>query len=203
MTFKKETFVFLTSLALILIIGYINLVMSNPADDNEYVFDETALLEKQEEFANYTNDIVDKTDIGTNLTDSEGSETLNVSSLDENIDVSFENFKISKAKNNLEIVDQIERSISSDTISQDTKNKFEDLLVTKNNQIQTENNIEIMLQSKGYKNFVCVVSNNNVKIITNRDIEKADATKILDVVMSETKFDPQQIKIVKFNNKEL
>ncbi len=203
MTFKKETFVFLTSLALILIIGYINLVMSNPADDNEYVFDETALLEKQEEFANYTNDIVDKTDIGTNLTDSEDSETLNVSSLDENIDVSFENFKISKAKNNLEIVDQIERSISSDTISQDTKNKFEDLLVTKNNQIQTENNIEIMLQSKGYKNFVCVVSNNNVKIITNRDIEKADATKILDVVMSETKFDPQQIKIVKFNNKEL
>ncbi len=203
MTFKKETFVFLTSLALILIIGYINLVMSNPADDNEYVFDETALLEKQEEFANYTNDIVDKTDIGTNLTDSEDSETLDVSSLDESVDVSFENFKISKAKNNLEIVDQIERSISSDTISQDTKNKFEDLLVTKNNQIQTENNIEIMLQSKGYKNFVCVVSNNNVKIITNRDIEKADATKILDVVMSETKFDPQQIKIVKFNNKEL
>lgn len=203
MTFKKETFVFLTSLALILIIGYINLVMSNPADDNEYVFDETALFEKQEEFANYTNDIVDKTDISTNLTDSEDSETLNVSSLDENVDVSFENFKISKAKNNLEIVDQIERSISSDTISQDTKNKFEDLLVAKNNQIQTENNVEIMLQSKGYKNFVCVVSNNNVKIITNRDIEKTDATKILDVVMAETKFDPQQIKIVKFNNNEL
>ena len=66
-----------------------------------------------------------------------------------------------------------------------------------------ENNIEIMLQSKGYKDFVCVVSNNNVKIIINKDIEKSDATKILDVVMSETNFEPQQIKIVKFNNNEL
>ena len=66
-----------------------------------------------------------------------------------------------------------------------------------------ENNIEIMLQSKGFDDFVCVVSNSSIKIITNRDIEKADANKILDIVISETKFEAQQIKIVKFNNKEL
>lgn len=197
MTFKKETFIFLTSLALILIIGYINVVMSNTNNMDEQVFDETALLEKQEEFANYTNDIIDKTDIGTN------SDIVTVASVDDTTDISFENFKISKAKNNLEIVDQIERSLSSQTISQETKEKFEDLLVTKNNQIQMENSIEIMLQSKGYVDFVCVVSNNNVKIIANKDIEKADATKILDIVISETSFEPQQIKIVKFNNKEL
>lgn len=197
MTFKKETFIFLTSLALILIIGYINVVMSNPAKNNEQVFDETALLEKQEEFADFTSDIIDKTDIGTN------SKIITVASVDESIDVSFENFKISKAKNNLEIVDQIESSLSSQTISQETKEKFEDLLIIKNNQIQMENSIEIMLQSKGYDEFVCVVSNNSVKIIANKDIEKADATKILDIVISETSFDPQQIKIVKFNNKEL
>ena len=196
MTFKKETFIFLTSLALILIIGYINVVMSNTNQDKD-VFDEAALLEKQEEFANYTSDIIDKTDIGSD------SDIITVSSIDENIDISFENFKISKAKNNLEIVDQIEKSLSSQTISQETKEKFEDLLVTKNNQIQMENSVEIMLQSKGYNDFVCVVSNNNVKIIANKDIEKADATKILDIVISETNFEPQQIKIVKFNNKEL
>lgn len=197
MTFKKETFIFLTSLALILIIGYINVVMSNPTNKDEQVFDETALLEKQEEFANFTSDVSDKTDIGKN------SDILTVASVDESVDVSFENFKISKAKNNLEIVDQIEKSLSSQTISQETKEKFEDLLVTKNNQIQMENSIEIMLQSKGYKDFACVVSNNNVKIIANTNIEKADATKILDIVISETNFAAKQIKIVKFNNKEL
>lgn len=197
MTFKKETFIFLTSLALILIIGYINVVMSNPTKNDEQVFDETALLEKQEEFADFTSDIIDKTDIGTN------SEIITVASVDENIDVSFENFKISKAKNNLEIVDQIEKSISSRTISQETKEKFEDLLIIKNKQIQMETSVEVMLQSKGYDDFVCVVSNNSVKIIANKNIEKADATKILDIVISETSFDPQQIKIVKFNNKEL
>ena len=66
-----------------------------------------------------------------------------------------------------------------------------------------ENSVELMLKSKGYDNFVCIISSNNVSIIANRDIEKADALKILDVVISETKFDAQQIKIVKFNNKEL
>lgn len=198
MTFKKETFVFLTSLALILIIGYIHLIMTKP--EEEYVFDETELQKRQEEFANFTNDITDKTDLGSNL---DGTGMINVSSNNADIDVSFENFKISKAKSNLETVDQIEKTISSETISEEAKNKFEDLLVVKNKQIQMEANVEIMLQSKGYNDFVCIVSNNNVKIITNREIEKADALKILDVVMSETEFDPQQIKIVKFNNKEL
>ena len=103
----------------------------------------------------------------------------------------------------MEIVDQIEKNLTSQTISEDTKQKFEDLLLTKNNQIQIENNIEIMLQSKGYKDFVCVVSSTGVKVITNRDIEKVDANKILDVVLSETEYDATQIKIVKFNNKEL
>ncbi len=202
MTFKKETFIFLASLALILIIGYVNVVMSTKGFDKP-VLDEAALQEKQDEFAEMTSDVSDKTDIGSVAAMGENSEILTVSTTDDSVDVSFENFKISKAKNNLEIVDQIEKSLSSQTISDATKEKFEDLLLTKNNQIQMENSVEVMLQSKGYNDFVCVISGNSVKIITNKDIEKADATKILDVVISETNYDPQQIKIVKFNNKEL
>lgn len=205
MTFKKETFIFLTSLALILIIGYINLIMSKNADMEGQIFDEAALEERQNEFAQISSDVTDKSDLGSILgntnTDKTGDTgTLNVSTTTDNLDVSFENFKISKAKSNLEIVDQIERTISSSTISEEAKGKFEDLLVAKNKQIQMESSIELMLKSKGYDNFVCIVNTSNVKIIANKDIEKADMLKILDVVMSETKFDAQQIKIVKFNN---
>lgn len=202
MTFKKETFIFLTSLALILIIGYINVVMSSDKPTfNEPELNEEELAKKQEEFANDINlneftDITDLSDVGKN-------DILTVSSTDENIDVSFENFKISKEKNNLNIVDQLEKNISSDKISDETKAKFENLLIIKNNQIQMENSIEIMLQSKGYEDFVCIVNSNSVKVITVNDITKADASKILDVVISETSFEPSQIKIVKFNNKEL
>lgn len=208
MTFKKETFIFLTSLALILIIGYINLIMSKNADIEGQIFDEAALEEKQKEFAQLTSDVTDKNDLGSILgnsnTDKTGDTgTLNVSTINDNLDVSFENFKISKAKSNLEIVDQIESTISSSSISEEAKSKFEDLLVAKNKQIQMESSVELILKSKGYDDFVCIVSTNNVKIIANKDIEKSDMLKILDVVMSETKFDAQQIKIVKFNNKEL
>lgn len=208
MTFKKETFIFLTSLALILIIGYINLIMSKNAEKEGQIFDEAALQQRQEEFAKLTSDITDKSDLGDILNNGNSDNTgdtgiLNVNSTNDNLDVSFENFKISKAKSNLETVDQIERTISSPTISQEAKVKFEDLLLAKNKQIQMESSVELMLKSKGYNNFVCIISSNDIKIIADRDIEKADALKILDVVMSETQFDPQQIKIVKFNNKEL
>lgn len=205
MTFKKETFIFLTSLALILIIGYINLIMSNNDNLEGQIFDEAELEERQQQFVN---DVTDITDLGTLLNNTNNDNTgntgiLNVNSISDNVDVSFENFKISKAKSNLEIIDQLEKTISSPTISQEVKERFEELLVTKNKQIQMENSVELMLKSKGYENFVCIISSNNVSIIANRDIEKADALKILDVVISETKFDAQQIKIVKFNNKEL
>ena len=63
-----------------------------------------------------------------------------------------------------------------------------------------ENNIEIMLQSKGYNDFICIVSTGGAKVITNQDIEKADANIILDIVENETKYTAEKIKIVKFNN---
>lgn len=202
MTFKKETFIFITSLALILIIGYINIIMSNQ-DIEQPLYDEEALAERQAEFASEDSYMLSEDD-SENVTDiTDTSDISIVSGTTEDIDVSFENFKMSKAKNNLEIVDQLEKNISSEILSSETKTKFEGLLLVKNNQIQMENNIEIMLKSKGYNNIAAVVSNNSIKIITNTDIEKADASKILDVVVSESSYNPQQIKIVKFDNKEL
>ncbi|QSX06819.1 SpoIIIAH-like family protein [Sedimentibacter sp. zth1] len=199
MKFKKETFVFLTSLVLIFIIGYINIVLSNKEAYEEPTFDEKALEQKQAEFVSDFNDVSDTSDLTSDDTSKMGTEIAAVSSTDE-VDISFENFKISKSKNNLEIVDQLEKNISNNLLSAETIKKFEELLIVKNGQIQMESNIEIMLKSKGYNNVVVVVTNKSVKVITNKDIEKADATKILNVVMSETEFAPTQIKIVKYDN---
>lgn len=197
MIIKKETLVFLTSLAIIFIIGYVNMTMSS-----EGVFSEDDYAQyEQDMMDDYANlgDITDITDIasgGMDVADTSGTDLAK----DESFDVSFDTFKITKEKNNQSLVDHLEQNLTNDVISQATKEKFEDLLVTKNNNIKTESNIELMLQSKGYNETVAVVDNNTVKVITNDNIEQADAVKILDVIVSETNFEPSQIKIVKFKN---
>ncbi|WP_326909008.1 SpoIIIAH-like family protein [Sedimentibacter sp. MB31-C6] len=215
MIMKKETLVFLTSLAIIFIIGYVNMTMepANTFDENEYaqIIDET-ISENNEEKSNaiivegetetdyeILGDITDITDIesitaSTTPTEEASSNTLNIS---------FNNFKLNKEKSNMEVIDHLEGNISNSLISDDTKQQFENLLLNKNNFIETEQDIELMLQSKGYNESVAIVDDNMVKVITNDTLEQADVTKILDIIVSETNYETEQIKIVKFDNIEL
>lgn len=193
MIMKKETIVFLASLAIIFIIGYVNMTMA--PKDNEFNPDEYASLQDSLGEEGSIIDMSDITDMNT-----EGS--VPVANTD-GLNVSFANFKLNKEKGNLDLVDHLENNLSNSLISEDTKQKFEDILLNKNKYIKTEQSIELMLQSKGYNESVVVVDENVVKVITNDKIEQADATKILDVIVSETSYEPSQIKIVKFDNIDL
>ncbi|MDD2494568.1 MAG: SpoIIIAH-like family protein [Tissierellia bacterium] len=199
MIMKKETIVFLTSLAIIFIIGYVNLTMAPKNDEFN-----------AEEYANVQNEISadaeilgDITDI-TDVADLSGTDEKDVPVMNTDVlNVSFANFKLNKEKSNMDLIDHLEENISNNLISSDTKQKFENLLLNKNNYIQTEQNLELMLQSKGYNESVVVVDENIVKVITNDTIEQADATQILHLIVSETNYEPSQIKIVKFDNIDL
>lgn len=194
MIMKKETIVFLASLAIIFIIGYVNMTMA--PKDNEFNPEEYASLQDS---LGEEGSIIDMSDI-TDLNTSDG--TVPVANTD-SMNVSFANFKLNKEKGNLDLVDHLENNLSNSLISEETKQKFEDILLNKNKYIKTEQSIELMLQSKGYNESVVVVDENIVKVITNDKIEQADATKILDVIVSETDYEPTQIKIVKFDNIDL
>ncbi|MBP1925425.1 stage III sporulation protein AH [Sedimentibacter acidaminivorans] len=201
MIMKKETLVFVASLAIIFIIGYVNMSMApkdvfNP-DENEIVQDES--VADNEIFGDIT-DITDLTDLANN----ENIEDSEVPVIQTNeINISFANFKLTKEKSNLDIVDQLEENLSNSLISESTKEKFENFLLNKNNYIEKEKDIELMLQSKGYNESIAVVDADFIKVITNDTIEQADAIKILDVIVSETNYEPSQIKIVKFDNIDL
>ncbi|MEA5094381.1 hypothetical protein SDC9_59403 [bioreactor metagenome] len=245
MIMKKETLVFITSLAIIFIIGYVNLTMSPKdtfdADDYAQVVApgadtleediaefvegeentageevaedetpvetsegeavkedfETAESEDTEEESDYEilGDITDITDMNSAAASSTG--------ILDTLSASFSSFKLNKEKKNMDVVDHLEESISNASISEDTKKQFESLLLNKNSYIEAEQNIEIMLQSKGYNETVVIVDSDTVKVVTNETIEQADATKILDVIVSETEYTPSQIKIVKFDNIDL
>lgn len=196
MIMKKETLVFLTSLAIIFIIGYVNMTLA-PKND-KFNGEEYANVQDQlSADAEVLGDITDVTDL--KATDKKDVPVVKTDALN----VSFANFKLNKEKSNMELIDHLEGNLSNNLISSDTKQKFENLLLNKNNYIETEHNLELMLQSKGYNESLVVVDQNIIKVITNDSIEQADATKILDVIVSETKYEPSQIKIVKFDNIDL
>ncbi|MEL7646766.1 MAG: SpoIIIAH-like family protein [Sedimentibacter sp.] len=229
MIMKKETLVFITSLAIIFIIGYVNLTMApeNAFDADDYAqvqndskddiaefvegetkgeeasseetAAETAQGEQSEEPGSTDYEILgDITDI-TDLNAAQASSSGVLGTLS----ASFSNFKLNKEKANMDVLDHLEENLSNATLSEETKNQFEALLVKKNTYIETEQDIELMLQSKGYNETVVIVDSDAVKVVTNEDIQQADATKILDVIVSETEYKPSQIKIVKFDNIDL
>jgi len=277
---RKETLVFLTSLAIIFIIGYVNMTMTpeNVFNEEDYAQFEEELQadimdkDKAQIVEDDTEDMhgaelveileqTDKTDMAVNApadvqeggkgseevaetegtTDVAAEESQDIASAKDEAAVAeapedeldyvilgditnilkndsvvassngifdmlnsnFANFKLNKEKGNMDVVDHLEKSLSNETISAETKNQFEALLLNKNEFINTEKDIELMLQSKGYNETVVIVDENMVKVVTNDTIEQADATKILDVIVSETDYEPSQIKIVKFDNIDL
>jgi stage III sporulation protein AH len=269
---RKETLVFLTSLAIIFIIGYVNMTMApkNTFDEEDYAEFEEELgndAEKEDMAQIVENDSkntgnadtdefveqTDKTDIKSDNSTSDVSatedetETADAETQDDEdyvilgditdildkkpeedesgnktenkdesvtassdsagiidkLNSSFANFKLNKEKDNSDIIDHLEESISNESISTETKDQFEALLLNKNESLEKEKGIETMLKSKGYNETVAIVDKDVIKVVTNDSIEQADATKILDVIVSETSYEPAQIKIVKFDNIDL
>lgn len=243
MIMRKETLVFLTSLAIIFIIGYVNMSMTpeNVFDKEDYAqFEEqlqgdiiegnsAKIVEDETEGIHKTEleDVLeqtDKTDINTpiNVAGAESEEldyailgdisdilseddsvTASSNGIFDMLNSSFASFKLNKEKGNMDVIDHLEGNLTNETISEDTKNQFEALLLNKNEFVQKERSIELMLQSKGYNETVVIVDEDAIKVVTNDSIEQADATKILDVIVSETDYEPSQIKIVKFDNIDL
>lgn len=214
MIMRKETLVFLASLAIIFIIGYVNMNLTpdNAFEDLEIMQQEEADLEG--EIAEIVEGGVNEVDIAEilpdtdfeilgDITDLTGAEEASSEGVIGMINISFANFKLNKAKANMDVLDYLEESLSSSVISDDTKAQFEQLLLKKNSFIETEQGIELMLQSKGYNESIVIVDESMVKVVTNDTIEQADATVILDVVVTETNYEPSQIKIVKFDNIDL
>ncbi|GEM_PF-354882 len=165
---------------------------------------ETASPENEAAIAQAQDDGLDYVILGdiTNIS-SKDSVVASSNGVLDMINSSFANFKLNKEKSNQDVVDHLEKSLSNETISAETKSQFEGLLLNKNEFINTEKNIELMLQSKGYNETVVIVDKDMVKVVTNDTIEQADATKILDVIVTETHYEPSQIKIVKFDNIDL
>ena len=211
MIMRKETLVFLESLAIIFIIGYINMSLT---PDNAFDDLETGQLAEEDiaeiieggvnevDFAEILPEETDFEILG-DITDLELSEEASSEGVLGVLNANFANFKLNKEKGNMDILDYLEGSLSSALISEGTKDQFEQLLLKKNSFIEAEQGIELMLQSKGYNESIAIVDESMVKVVTNDTIEQADATIILDVVVSETNYTPSQIKIVKFDNIDL
>lgn len=176
MIINKKILSIIIAVVIIFIAGYININMSmkDTINTDSYI---------KEEESNMSN--------SANVTLSNEEE------------LSFDIFKINKEKKDLKIIDYLEGYVSNADLSNDTKQKFEKLLIEKNDFLAIEASIEMILASKGYEEISVIVNTNNVKVITNEELENNDTMKILDVVLNETNCNPSQINIIKFCNIKL
>lgn len=166
---------------------------------------EEASAEEEAAVAEVVEDELDYVILGdiTNILDGKDSVVANSGGVIDMLNSSFANFKLNKEKGNQDVIDHLEKSLSNESISADTKNQFEALLINKTQFVEAEQDIELMLQTKGYNQTVVIVDEDMVKVVSNDTIEQADATKILNIIVSETNYEPAQIKIVKFDNIDL
>src|SRR5690606_9107471 len=147
------------------------------ATDDTVAEDEVAVADVPEEELDYVilGDITNILDDDSVVASSEGIFDM--------LNSSFANFKLNKEKGNEDVIDHLEESLSNDAISADTKSQFEALLLNKNDYIEAEKDIELMLQTKGYNETVVIVDSDMVKVVSNDKIEQADATKILNIIV--------------------
>ena len=166
---------------------------------------EEASAEEEAAVAEVVEDELDYVILGdiTNILDKDDSVVANSGGVIDMLNSSFANFKLNKEKGNQDVIDHLEKSLSNESISADTKSHFEALLLNKTQFVEAEQDIELMLQTKGYNQTVVIVDEDMVKVVSNDTIEQADATKILNIIVSETNYEPAQIKIVKFDNIDL
>lgn len=175
MFIRRKMIISLAAVIVISIAGYINYNMSTKQTFND------------EEYVEYEEDLI-----------SEMSDDI---SEDDNFN--YDALILKKERNNMEVIEYLEKNISNESFSEERKQSFEKLLEDKYTQIDLENTIDFLLETKGYKDTLVLVTKNNIKVITNLELTNEDTMKILDVIVSETSYIPAQIKIVKYNNNEL
>ncbi len=97
-------------------------------------------------------------------------------------------------KNQLEM---IEETLNDATLSDEVKKEA----VSRKNEItaqmESETAIETLLSAKGFEKVVAVISDSNINVVVKKEeLSNAETLQIQDVVLSQTAFDLENVKIV-------
>lgn len=130
------------------------------------------------------------------LVNGEAEET-DASASEEEGESVFTQAKLSRQKARDEAVEMLEEVLKDSESSEEAKKEAvaQSAVIAQN--VLKENNIENLVKAKGYSDCVAVIQNDECSVIVGGKLENAsDAVVIQDIVVSQTSFAPEKIKII-------
>ena len=109
----------------------------------------------------------------------------------------FTQAKLSRQKARDEAVEMLEEVLKDSESSAEAKKKAvaQSAVIAQN--VLKENNIENLVKAKGYSDCVAVIQDDECSVIVGGKLENSsDAVVIQDIVVSQTSFAPEKIKII-------
>lgn len=124
-------------------------------------------------------------------------DSMESSKSNENVNY-FVEHRLSRDKLRSEVVERLNKVIEDDKTSADIRADAQKELIEVGNNSEMELYIEGLVKGKGFEEVIVFFNADSARIIVDKEnLEEQDVMKILEVVTSETKLDPLNIKIMK------
>lgn len=113
----------------------------------------------------------------------------------------FKNLREERQKTREEAIKVLEETLERTDLTEELKAETTVLLNAIAQATQQEASIETVLKAKGFKNVVAVISQSDVNVIVDGEIDGAKTAQIKDAVISQTNFSAADVKIISADEK--
>lgn len=147
-------------------------------------------------------DIVDSLNTGDNITDVVAASNNEISGLSKDISNKnrnyFVEYRLSRDKLRANLIDRLDEIIKNNQTTENVRTKAQEEIILIGSMSEKELTIEGLIRAKGFDDALVFITTEEIKIVVSKDeLSEQDMVKILDIVKSETKFDTENIKIMK------
>ncbi|KPU28087.1 stage III sporulation protein AH [Caloranaerobacter sp. TR13] len=221
MIIKKRTLLLVSLIIILTIIGYINHSITKQAllettseyeryenknlqdvlmDDNKTV--ETISTDYvQNDNINKDDTIIDSKDSSISLLSNKTENAIEENITREENRKSnnyFIEYRLSRDKLRASLVERLNNIINNEKTDEQTRRKAQEEIIRIGNISEKELLIEGLIKAKGFEDALVFLKDNSVRVIVSADVlSEQDVMKILEIVKSETNFEPSAIKIMK------
>lgn len=125
------------------------------------------------------------------------SESAGDSGSSSNMDF-FVEYRLSRDKLRANSVDRLNNIVDNEQTTEDVRSKAQEDIIKIGKVSENELQIEGLVKSKGFDEALVFITDEDIKVVVSaEELTEQDTVKILDIVMNETEFEAESIKIMK------
>lgn len=125
------------------------------------------------------------------------SESAGDSGSSSNMDF-FVEYRLSRDKLRANSVDRLNNIVDNEQTTEDVRSKAQEDIIKIGKVSENELQIEGLVKSKGFDEALVFITDEDIKVVVLAEgLTEQDTVKILDIVMNETEFEAESIKIMK------